>query len=77
MRTEETETSSGCMSKAKAAAYLDVAPYTVDYLVRVGRLPYTLIAGKRRFLRQDLDALIAAGRVDNRPAKDHESLARN
>jgi excisionase family DNA binding protein len=53
----------GYWDKKRAAAYLSVSPYTIDYLVRVRRLPYHLIANKRRFTRADLDALARAGRL--------------
>jgi excisionase family DNA binding protein len=50
-------------SKQRAAAYLDVPTWTIDYLVRTDRLPYYLIAGKRRFTKADLDAYAATCRV--------------
>ncbi len=60
-------------TKQRAAAYLDVQPYTIDYLVRTGRLPHYKICGKRRFTRADLDAYATANRVGKTVAKEIES----
>ncbi len=46
----------GYWPKPRAAEYLGVAPHSLDYLVRTRQLAFFLIAGKRRFLRKDLDA---------------------
>ncbi len=64
----------GYWTKHQAAAYLGVAVHTVDYLVRIGRLPYHLIARKRRFSRADLDDYAASCRVVAGKSKDMGSV---
>ncbi len=61
------EPAGGFWTKTQAAAYLSVATHTIDYLVRTRQLAFHLIAGKRRFRREDLDAYAAAGRVGVAP----------
>ena len=59
----EPEQVAGFWTKAEAAAYLSVPPHTIDYLCRTKQLAYHLVAGKRRFLRSDLDAYGKSTRV--------------
>jgi len=61
-RLSPTTCEDGYWDKGRAASYLSVKPHTIDYLVRTGRLPFYLIAGKRRFLRSDLNAYALANR---------------
>lgn len=70
----EASDSVGYWSKQRAAAYLDVAPHTIDYLVRTDRLPFYRIAGKRRFAKADLDAYADSNRVGGSVSKDVESV---
>ena len=50
-------------TKAQAAAMLSLAESSIDWMLRKGQLPHRKVAGKIRFTRSDLEALIEASAV--------------
>ena len=50
-------------TKVQAAEMLNLAATSVDWLLRKGAVPHRKIAGKIRFTRSDLQALIEASAV--------------
>ncbi len=48
----------------RAAAYLDTSVRHMRRLAAERRLPYVKVGGKVRFLPEDLDAFLQAGRVE-------------
>ena len=52
------------ISTIEAAAYLGTTKRHIDRLVHEHRLAFLKVGGKRRFLVEDLDAFLAASRVE-------------
>ncbi len=50
-------------TKAQAAEMLNLAETSIEWLLRKGAAPHRKIAGKIRFTREDLQALIGASAV--------------
>lgn len=59
-------------TKAQAAQMLSLSESSIAWLLRKGTLPHRKIAGKIRFTRSDLEALIEASAVTQRCATEQK-----
>ena len=59
-------------TKAQAAQMLNMSSSSIAWLLRKGTLPHRKIAGKIRFTRSDLEALIEASAVTQRCATEQK-----
>ena len=57
----------GLLTAAQAAEYLNVPVASLAWLCRTKQLAYAVIAGKRRFRRQDLDRYVRDQLVETVP----------
>ena len=61
-------------TKAQAAHMLSLSQSSIDWLLRKGVLPHRKVAGKIRFTRSDLEALIEASAVTQRCATEQKGV---